>query len=347
MSQAASVRLIALLPALILAALLLTVPACSSSGGSNADDNAATHNNASNDNAAGGNSNSEPTPGITVGLTKVMDVEDAFETPECILHDEMLDVYLVSNIGMDPDPLAVDGDGFISRVSPEGKVLQLRFIDGNADGITLNAPKGMAITGETLWVADISVVRRFNHTNGELIDEIAVPDATFLNDIAADGNGGVFVSDSGYKLVGGTMTKSDNDAIYRIAADGTISTFVKNADLGGPNGLLLAGNELLVVSYVPETPELRRYRMDGSASGLVTLPKGGLDGIVSDGRGGLLISSWQGECLYRLPDRTSSKVETAATGIVSPADLGFDGTRRRVLVPGFLSNMLHIYELTN
>ena len=75
-----------------------------------------------------------------------------FMTPESVLHDPDADVYLVSNI--QGDPFEKDDNGFISRVSPDGVVLELRWIDGAKENVDLDAPKGMAILGDELWVAD-------------------------------------------------------------------------------------------------------------------------------------------------------------------------------------------------
>ena len=94
-----------------------------------------------------------------------------FRTPESVLYDPKADLYLVANIHGDPS--ARDGNGFISRVSPEGQVVALKWIDGQAEGVTLNAPKGMALTGERLFVADIDVVRVFDRNNGAPLAEIA------------------------------------------------------------------------------------------------------------------------------------------------------------------------------
>ena len=59
-----------------------------------------------------------------------------------------------------------DGNGFISRVSPQGVVLDLKWIDGASPGVTLHAPKGMAIVADTLFVTDIDCIRRFHRVTG-------------------------------------------------------------------------------------------------------------------------------------------------------------------------------------
>src|SRR5881296_227339 len=95
--------------------------------------------------------------------TKLATVE-GFLTPESVLHDTAQDVYFVSNIN--GSPTTKDNNGFISRVRPDGAVENLKFIEGGHGGVTLNAPKGLAIRGDTLWVADIDMVRSFDAKTG-------------------------------------------------------------------------------------------------------------------------------------------------------------------------------------
>ncbi|TIX44863.1 MAG: ATP/GTP-binding protein, partial [Mesorhizobium sp.] len=88
----------------------------------------------------------------------------------------------------------------------------------------MDAPKGMAISGGKLYVADITRVRVVDLSSGKLITSVDVPDAVFLNDMTADSAGKVYVSD---------MLA---DAIYRIDSD-TPKLFVKDAALASPNGV--------------------------------------------------------------------------------------------------------------
>ena len=69
-----------------------------------------------------------------------------FSTPESVIHDPLTDRYLVSNIN--GSPLETDDNGFISLVADDGTVLNLKWIDGATDSVTLNAPKGMAVVGD-------------------------------------------------------------------------------------------------------------------------------------------------------------------------------------------------------
>ncbi len=62
-----------------------------------------------------------------------------FKTPESVLYDAASDLYLVANIN--GTPTALDDNGFISRVNPDGSIRDLTFIAGMDATVTLNAPK--------------------------------------------------------------------------------------------------------------------------------------------------------------------------------------------------------------
>ena len=91
-------------------------------------------------------------------------VEPGLRQPESALWDSAGGVWLVSNVS--GSPLARDDDGFISRLDVMGRPVLWRWIDGADTAVALNAPKGMAIKGDTLFVADIDVVRLFHRVTG-------------------------------------------------------------------------------------------------------------------------------------------------------------------------------------
>ena len=145
-------------------------------------------------------------------------------TPESALHDPEADVYLVSNINGGPGDR--DDNGFISRVSPDGQVLDLKWIDGADPGVTLHAPKGSAVYGDRFYVADIDVVRRFDRTSGAPLGAWAVPNAGFLNDVAVGADGTVYVG----RIPDFPVTRSHPPASWPSAANSSICrTYRKTA----------------------------------------------------------------------------------------------------------------------
>ena len=249
-------------------------------------------------------------------------------TPESVLWDPESDVYLVSNIVGSPS--AEDGEAFIARVSPEGRVIELKWIDSHRDGIELDAPKGMALVGQTLWVADIHNLRRFDRGSGESRGSIPIEGSAFLNDLCPDGEGGVYVSDSG------------THRVHRVSANGAVTLVVDDERLAQPNGLLLTAEGLLVLSFGGR--EVFRIT-DGGLQPWARLPAAGLDGVVSIDDGTLIISSWKGRALYHLDTEAHSRI--LVDGLVAPADIGWDGSRRRLLVPLFKDDAVAVWELAD
>lgn len=259
-----------------------------------------------------------------------------FMTPEAVLHDEPGDVYLVSNIN--GDPFGKDGNGFISRVAPDGSVIELRWIDGEAEGVTLHAPKGMAIAGNYLYVTDIDVVRVFDRETGAPVEEILVEGATFLNDITAGPDGTVYVSDSGFAP---GFEPSGTDAVYAVR-NGEVVQLVAGVDLAGPNGLVVDGDEVVMVPFGAN--EVRRIPTAGGEAVVgIALPAGQLDGVVRLEDGSLLVSSWAGEAVYRIS--AAGEVTTIAEGVTAPAAIGFDARRQRVLIPLFMDDRIEVRTL--
>jgi hypothetical protein len=261
-------------------------------------------------------------------------------TPESVLHDRVADVYLVSNIN--GSPLGKDGNGFISRLAPDGSLLELKWIDGAADGVTLHAPKGMALKGDTLLVADIDVVRLFDRKSGDPIDTWTVTGATFLNDVAVGFDGTVYVTDSGFRAGPAGFEPSGSDAVHRFDPSGDHAVLVSGAALGGPNGILVDGTRVMFVTFGSGRVTLV-HREDGTISGLPAPQAGQLDGVVKTPGGTFLMSSWEGGAVYRLGP--GGLYAAQVTDVDAPADIGLDAVRNRLLIPLFRANEVLIIPL--
>ena len=269
------------------------------------------------------------------------ELEDVgFATPESVLHDVEADVYLVSNIN--GNPVAKDGNGFISKVSPAGTVLVLKWIDGARPGVELNAPKGMAIVGEALYVTDVDVVRVFDRTTGAPRAAIPIEGATFLNDLAAASDGRVYVSDMGVTVGPDGFSPTGSDAIWSIRR-GAPTLLIKGKDLGKPNGIVVVGIDQLIVATFGsgEVYEIRQ----GARIDVRPAPEGAgsLDGIVLSTPSAYLVSSWEARAIYRLTGKTWTVV---AADIDAPADIGWDAKRKRILVPKFNDDAVLVVPLT-
>jgi len=264
-------------------------------------------------------------------------IKGGFATPESVLHDPQLDIYMVSNINGNPSE--ADDNGFISLLAPDGRILALKWIDGASDSVTLNAPKGMAVSEGSLYVADLTVIRKFDRRTGSPQGEIHIPGATFLNDVAAGEDGAIYFTDSGLKAGAKGLEPSGTDAVYRLWPNGTLDTLARGDSLGRPNGIALSGDSVWVVSY--GSGEL--YRVEGGGRvDVVKLPKGSLDGLVVV-FGEVFASSWEGESIIRGP--IGGPYREFQLQLPAPADIGHDIWRNRILVPLFNANEVRILKL--
>jgi hypothetical protein len=205
----------------------------------------------------------------------------------------------------------------------------------------LNAPKGSGIRGNTLYVADIDVVRRFHRVTGAPLGEIPIPGATFLNDLAVAANGLIYVTDSGLRMGGGRMQASGTAAVHRITPMGQVQAFARGQDLGSPNGVVAdADGSVTVAGYT--SGEVYRFGR-GARTLLRTPSRGQLDGLVRTRSGGLLVSDWKRSAVYEISADADPRI--AVRNLPSPADIGYDARRNRLLVPLMTVNRLEIHPL--
>jgi hypothetical protein len=279
----------------------------------------------------------EPADKAAPGPLVIKDV--GFQTPESVLHELTSDTYLVSNIN--GSPLDKDDNGFISKLSPEGQVLQLKWIDGSAADVELNAPKGLGVSNGKLYVADIDVIRTFDVATGKPGAQIKVDGASFLNDVAVAPDGTVYVSDTGLKSgKDGALEPAKKDAIYKINSDGKLSTLIKGEQLGLPNGLYADATGLYVATW---QGALYRITPDGKQEAAVKAPGAQLDGLIQTADGQVLVSSWEKSTVYvGTPDGQFSPL---MADLKSPADIGYDSKRGQVLVPLFTENSIQIQKV--
>src|SRR6185312_15452234 len=95
------------------------------------------------------------------------------ESPNSFVGDPSGKEYFISNINGEPE--ARDNNGFITKLNAEGKITDLKFIQGGVAEVLLHAPKGMALVGPILYIADLDQLKAFNKTSGKLIATVLFP----------------------------------------------------------------------------------------------------------------------------------------------------------------------------
>lgn len=280
------------------------------------------------------------------GGPTLVGVIEGLHTPESALHDPEQDVYFVTNIAGNPSTKA--NDGFVARVHPDSLDAPDRdFIRGGRPAITLHAPKGMAIVGDTLWIADIDALRGFNRRTGRPVGsvDLAPLGAVFVNDVARGPGDTLYVTDTGIRFDEvGNMTAPGPNRVYAVHGR-TASVLLDGGLLAGPNGVAWdsAGGRLLIAPF--SGPALIAWTPGGRAPNPRRLAAGpgGFDGLVVLPDRRLLVTSWADSSVHAV--RNDTTMTPLLTGLEAPADLGFDSRRNRLLVPLFNQDRVVVYEM--
>lgn len=255
---------------------------------------------------------------------------EGFSGPEAVRYDPEQDVYFVANFNGPGN--AADNNGFISRLSPDGTIAQLRFIAGGEGGATLHAPRGMAIVGDTLWAADVGAVRGFHRRTGAPVATVdfAALEPGFLNDITPGPDGALYVTDTG------------RNRIYRIAGRSATVT-LEDSLLNRPNGITWDRERgVLVVVPFGGKRELYEWRPGSGLVPSATGRGGRYDGVEVLGREERIIASQaDSTLLWIVHGEERAWARTAG----APADIGVDTRRWRVAVPYIALNRVDLWEL--
>lgn len=268
---------------------------------------------------------------VTLDSTPPLATREGFSEPEAVRYDPDQDVYFVGNFNGSGS--ALDNNGFISRMTPEGEIAQLRFIAGGAGGVTLHAPRGMTIVGDTLWVADVDAVRGFDRRTGAPLASVdfSKADAGFLNDVAPGSDGTLHITDTG------------KNRIYRIAG-GSFTVALDSEDLGAPNGITwdADGGRFIVVPYGGGR-DIFSWQQGGTRLEKIGTSGGArFDGVEVLGDGRILVAS-QGDSSLHLFSNGRGGPIIRTTG--APADIAVDTKRNRVAVPYIALDRVDIWQL--
>jgi len=256
-------------------------------------------------------------------LTKQWDTPEGLKVPESILYDESRNILFVSNIF--GNPTEKNNKGFISKVSLDGKIVVLKWATG------LNAPKGSAIYRNTFFVSDIDHLVKIDLETGKILDRYPAAESKFLNDVAADSSGNVYVTDM----------STENSVIYKLS-QGKMSVWMKGSEISRPNGLSIEKDSLIVGNSGDGS--LKAINLVTKKISTLAKTGSGIDGLRPDGKGNFFISDWHGKTsLVRASGKIDLLLDTTVSKINS-ADLEYITSKNLLLIPTFFDNKVTAYR---
>ncbi|TJZ62313.1 ATP-binding protein [Sphingobacterium olei] len=250
-------------------------------------------------------------------LDKLWESTDQLPVPESVLFvPEKKELY-VSLI--DGEGTTKDGKGGVAILNLDGSLKHADWITG------LNAPKGLALYRDLLYIADISSVVVVDVVSGNIVNEIEIAEATFLNDVTVDKNGVVYVSDTRQNKI--FQIKGSRYTLYM-------------EDVPSVNGLKFVNDHL----YALAGPELWKIDANKNKTVLATGFEKGGDGLEPVGNGDFLVTCWSGIIYYVRADGSFQKM-LDVQGSMNTADLGYNPSEQILYIPTFNSNSVVAYKL--
>lgn len=261
---------------------------------------------------------------------------DSLDSPASVAWDSARSRYLITSTAREPS--AGEGGGAVAAVSASGDRVERRRFSSSTPGLRLDGPSGIAVRGDRAYVADVHRVVALDLRADTGLYAVEIPESESLKDVAPGPDGTIYASDVGADAV--FAVDGDGGGIRRLETAGSLRLPAGMAPDGGEagaGGLLVAGADGAIL----------RLDLDGSVS-LLAEPREAvtLEGIQSDGRGGILFTDRARGTLERLPPggRTGSvEPELWLEDLRAPADfLLRDST---LALPEIDADRVRVYRL--
>ncbi len=254
------------------------------------------------------------------------------QSPYSFVNDPIEKSYFISSVNGEAE--TADNNGFITKLNPNGKLLNLKFIQGGKDDVTLHAPKGMALVEHVLYVADLDTLRGFDTTTGKPVMALIIrsPAAsrsesvpTSLNDVTFDGKGLLYCSDQ------------KANTIYRVdLATQTVSVLITDRSLAGPSGLAIHPKSGQIIAVSWEKGKISEVSPEGVvtelfSNGFFSNRFQNLRGVDFDRWGNMYVSDFTTGKVWRMS--WDKRFQVIAEFLPSPGDLSIDRANNLILVP--------------
>ncbi len=260
----------------------------------------------------------------TDGISKLWESEKVFTTSESVLYDPGRDVLYVTNF----DQFNVGNPKvhqFISKVSLNGKVEELKWVDG------LNNPLGMTLFNDRLFVAERKTVAEIDLEKGEVIERHPLPASVFINDIAIDKTGSLYITDS------------RKNVIWKYA-DGEASEWLVGDEVLDPNVIYIKDTTLYFGNSGDQSLKSVNLK-DKTTKTITKFETGFIDGFRIDQRGNYLVSLWKGKIYRVTPDGKKTKILDGTSPGNYSADFEYIARKNLLIVPTFFGNTIAAYKL--
>ena len=272
---------------------------------------------------------------LSVAIVSPVDAQitvTELQSPYSFVNDPLEKSYFISSVNGEAE--TADNNGFITKLNTNGKLLNLKFIQGGKDDVTLHAPKGMALVEHVLYVADLDTLRGFDTTTGKPVMALTIRSRAalqaetpqvFLSDVTFDGKGHLYCSDQ------------KANTIYRFdLATQVFSVLVTDHSLAGPSGLAIHPKSGQIIAVSWEKGKISEVSPEGVvtelfSNGFFSNRFQNLRGVDFDRWGNMYVSDFTTGKVWRMS--WDKRFQVIAEFLPSPGDLSIDRANNLILVP--------------
>lgn len=242
-----------------------------------------------------------------------------YSSPESVTYDSTGRRYLVSNTSSQK----------IVQRDLYGIVSDFVTVGGGIHGITVHNGK--------VYICNQTRVKGYDLVTATEVFNVTISGSSFLNDLAIDANGIMYVSDFSARRIYKVITSTNE---YWTYVTNTTNT---------PNGVYVDAprNRLLICCWGSNAPIRKVDFADSSISTLVSTGYGNLDGISLDRNNNVYVSAWSAQSVIKY-DINFANAPVVVTGSLSnPADIFVNKASDTLAIPNAGNNTVTFFHLDN
>ena len=252
-------------------------------------------------------------------FTKLWETDPGLKIPESVLYDSVTGLIFVSNI--QGNPSKKDSTGFISTLSADGKIIKADWVKG------IDAPKGMAILNNHLFVSNIDEVVEIDIAAAAIVKRYPISGSKFLNDIAIDPKTGMIF-----------ITDTETGVVY-VMLNEKSSIWLQDELYKGVNGLYLKDNQL----YIGTSNSIMQADILTGSVIVCISNTGSIDGLFVASDNNFIYSDWKGSVFIAAKNRKPRLLLSTTAQKVNAADFWVIPEKNMILIPTFGNNKVVAY----
>jgi sugar lactone lactonase YvrE len=256
-------------------------------------------------------------------LKLVFESDTVFNRPESVVFDKKNQCLYVSNFHEYIDLSMPYNEDYVSKVSLKGEIIEEKFVKN------LSAPTGICLWNDQLYIVERFGVVKFDVNTEKVVTRFLIPNTDFLNDIAVDTSGDVYITDSG------------RNAIYRIH-NSKVKKWLDTTSVSLSNGIIADGDKIIVCANADSSLKSITIK-DKKVQTIARFHSGILDGLKKYGND-YFVSHYEGNLYQVHPNGEIIELLNTRNKKIKCADFEFIEELNLFVIPALRNKKIFEYK---